>query len=75
MMSAILDSATRSVSDRPAPFGAIDGGNVCRPTRSLTSRTAHRRQSSRAGNPTASTDRRTFRGTVPAAREGAPVIA
>lgn len=47
MMSAILDSATRSVSDRPAPFGAIDGGNVCRPTRSLTSRTAHRRQSSR----------------------------
>lgn len=75
MMSAIRVRAASSLSDRLAPFGAIDGGNVCRPTRSLTSHTAHRRQSSRAGNPTASTDRRTFRGTVPAAREGAPVIA
>lgn len=51
MMSAIRVRTASSLADRPAPFGAIDGGNVCRPTSSLTSRTAHRRQSSRPATP------------------------
>lgn len=73
MMSAIRVRTASSLADRPAPFGAIDGGNVCRPTRSLTS---HRYRTSQAtqpaGNPSAG--ERSATQSLPRER-GRPVMA